>query len=125
MSDSIDYTSLFRLDGRKVVVVGGGSGLGRAASIALAQRLRGQDRTEALGHARRDRRRGPVPGIGCIHVRHRHPAVGRRQMDRGKGSIINFSGRSAILRPGSIVFARKASGSSTTTCSDATIARAP
>ena len=37
MSDSIDYTSLFRLDGRKVVVVGGGSGLGRAASIALAQ----------------------------------------------------------------------------------------
>src|ERR1700710_2042577 len=37
MSDSIDYTSMFRLDGRKVVVVGGGSGLGRAASIALAQ----------------------------------------------------------------------------------------
>ena len=37
MSDLIDYTSLFRLDGRKVVVVGGGSGLGRAASIALAQ----------------------------------------------------------------------------------------
>jgi glutamate dehydrogenase/leucine dehydrogenase len=37
MSDSIDYTSLFRLDGRKVVVVGGGSGLGRAASIAMAQ----------------------------------------------------------------------------------------
>src|ERR1700710_235193 len=37
MSDSTDYTSLFRLDGRKVVVVGGGSGLGRAASIALAQ----------------------------------------------------------------------------------------
>jgi NAD(P)-dependent dehydrogenase (short-subunit alcohol dehydrogenase family) len=37
VSDSIDYTSLFRLDGRKVVVVGGGSGLGRAASIALAQ----------------------------------------------------------------------------------------
>jgi len=37
MSDSIDYTSLFRLDGRKVVVVGGASGLGRAASIALAQ----------------------------------------------------------------------------------------
>ena len=37
MSNSIDYTSLFRLDGRKVVVVGGGSGLGRAASIALAQ----------------------------------------------------------------------------------------
>jgi NAD(P)-dependent dehydrogenase (short-subunit alcohol dehydrogenase family) len=37
MSDSIDHTSLFRLDGRKVVVVGGGSGLGRAASIALAQ----------------------------------------------------------------------------------------
>ena len=37
MSDSIDFTSLFRLDGRKVVVVGGGSGLGRAASIALAQ----------------------------------------------------------------------------------------
>ncbi len=37
MSDSIDYTSLFRLDGRKVVVVGGGSGLGSAASIALAQ----------------------------------------------------------------------------------------
>jgi len=32
-----DYTRLFRLDGRKVVVVGGGSGLGRAASIALAQ----------------------------------------------------------------------------------------
>ena len=37
MSDSTDYTSLFRLDGRKVVVVGGGSGLGRAASVALAQ----------------------------------------------------------------------------------------
>jgi NAD(P)-dependent dehydrogenase (short-subunit alcohol dehydrogenase family) len=37
MSDSTDYTSLFRLDTRKVVVVGGGSGLGRAASIALAQ----------------------------------------------------------------------------------------
>ena len=37
MSHSTDYTSLFRLDGRKVVVVGGGSGLGRAASIALAQ----------------------------------------------------------------------------------------
>jgi NAD(P)-dependent dehydrogenase (short-subunit alcohol dehydrogenase family) len=37
MSDSIDYTSLFRLDGRKVVVVGGAGGLGRAASIALAQ----------------------------------------------------------------------------------------
>ena len=37
MSDSIDFTSLFRLDGRKVVVVGGGSGLGRAASVALAQ----------------------------------------------------------------------------------------
>jgi hypothetical protein len=32
-----DYTSIFRLDGRKVVVVGGGSGLGRASSIALAQ----------------------------------------------------------------------------------------
>ena len=32
-----DYTRLFRLDARKVVVVGGGSGLGRAASIALAQ----------------------------------------------------------------------------------------
>ena len=28
---------MFRLDGRKVVVVGGGSGLGRAASIALSQ----------------------------------------------------------------------------------------
>ena len=37
MSDSTDYTSLFRLDGRKVVVVGGASGLGRAASVALAQ----------------------------------------------------------------------------------------
>lgn len=37
MTDTIDYTSLFRLDGRKVVVVGGGSGLGRAASIAIAQ----------------------------------------------------------------------------------------
>ena len=34
-------------------------------------------------------------------------------------------GRSAILRPGSIVFARKTSGSSRTTCSDATITRAP
>ena len=37
MSDSTDYSSLFRLDGRKVVVVGGGSGLGQAASVALAQ----------------------------------------------------------------------------------------
>ncbi len=37
MSDSTDYASLFRLDGRKVVVVGGGSGLGRAASVALSQ----------------------------------------------------------------------------------------
>jgi len=37
MSEIVDYTSLFRLDGRKVVVVGGGSGLGRAASIGLAQ----------------------------------------------------------------------------------------
>lgn len=36
-TDVPDYTRLFRLDGRKVVVVGGGSGLGRAASIALAQ----------------------------------------------------------------------------------------
>src|SRR6185295_3794404 len=30
--DSIDFTSLFRLDGRKSVVVGGGSGLGRAGA---------------------------------------------------------------------------------------------
>jgi hypothetical protein len=30
--------------------------------------------------------------------------------------------RNAVLRPGSIVFARKASGSSRSTCSDATIA---
>jgi ketosteroid isomerase-like protein len=37
----------------------------------------------------------------------------------------DIRGRSAILRPGSIVFARKASGSSRTTCSDATIPRAP
>jgi NAD(P)-dependent dehydrogenase (short-subunit alcohol dehydrogenase family) len=37
VSDSTDYSSLFRLDDRKVVVVGGGSGLGRAASVALAQ----------------------------------------------------------------------------------------
>jgi NAD(P)-dependent dehydrogenase (short-subunit alcohol dehydrogenase family) len=37
VSNASDYTSLFRLDGRKVVVVGGGSGLGRAASVALAQ----------------------------------------------------------------------------------------
>lgn len=32
-----DYQNLFRLDGRKTVVVGGGSGLGQASSIALAQ----------------------------------------------------------------------------------------
>lgn len=37
MSRPRDYSSLFRLDGRKVVVVGGGSGLGRAAAIGLAQ----------------------------------------------------------------------------------------
>ena len=34
----------------------------------------------------------------------------------------DIRGRNAILRPGSIVFARKASGSSRTTCSEATIA---
>ena len=32
-----DYKNLFRLDGRKAVIIGGGSGLGRASSIALAQ----------------------------------------------------------------------------------------
>lgn len=37
MSTSTDFRSLFRLDGRKVVVVGGGSGLGRAAALGLAQ----------------------------------------------------------------------------------------
>jgi NAD(P)-dependent dehydrogenase (short-subunit alcohol dehydrogenase family) len=36
-SEQRDYTSIFRLDDRKVVVVGGGGGLGRASSIALAQ----------------------------------------------------------------------------------------
>lgn len=35
--NSIDYSTLFRLDSRKAVVVGGGSGLGRASSVALAQ----------------------------------------------------------------------------------------
>ena len=34
----------------------------------------------------------------------------------------DIRGRNATLRPGSIVFAQKASGSSRTTCSDATIA---
>ena len=48
----------------------------------LVRRLRGQDRVEALGHARRNRRRDSVPGIGCVHIRDRHPAVGRRRMDR-------------------------------------------
>ena len=48
----------------------------------LVRRLRGQDRVEALGHTRRDRRRDSVPGIGRIHVRDRYPAVGRRRMDR-------------------------------------------
>ena len=52
------------------------------ADTRLVRRLRGQDRVEALGHARRDRRRGPVPGIGRIHIRDRHPAVGRGRMDR-------------------------------------------
>ncbi|MCI9887517.1 SDR family oxidoreductase [Micrococcales bacterium 31B] len=34
---SHDFTNLFNLSGRTAVVVGGGSGLGRAASVALAQ----------------------------------------------------------------------------------------
>ena len=29
----------------------------------------------------------PFPGIGCIHVRDRHPAVGRRRMDRRRRAL--------------------------------------
>lgn len=37
MSDvSPDLTRMFRLDGRRAVVVGGGSGIGQAAALALA-----------------------------------------------------------------------------------------
>jgi NAD(P)-dependent dehydrogenase (short-subunit alcohol dehydrogenase family) len=32
----VDYSTLFRLDGRRAVVIGGGSGIGQAAALALA-----------------------------------------------------------------------------------------
>lgn len=34
--DPIDYATLFRLDGRKAVVIGAGSGIGRESALALA-----------------------------------------------------------------------------------------
>jgi NAD(P)-dependent dehydrogenase (short-subunit alcohol dehydrogenase family) len=36
VSDPVDYTRLFRLDGRTALVVGAGSGIGREAALALA-----------------------------------------------------------------------------------------
>ena len=36
MTDRPDYTRLFRLDGRRAVVVGAGSGIGRESALALA-----------------------------------------------------------------------------------------
>lgn len=36
MTTSFDYTSLFRLDGRQVLVIGSGSGIGRETALALA-----------------------------------------------------------------------------------------
>lgn len=54
-----DYSRLFRLDGRRAVVVGGGSGIGRESALALAAHgaevvcadrdLRGAEATAALG----------------------------------------------------------------------------
>lgn len=34
--DTVDYTRLFRMDGRRAVVVGAGSGIGRESALALA-----------------------------------------------------------------------------------------
>ncbi|MFI9326083.1 SDR family NAD(P)-dependent oxidoreductase [Kitasatospora sp. NPDC052868] len=36
MTTALDYTSMFRLDGRRAVVLGAGSGIGREAALALA-----------------------------------------------------------------------------------------
>ncbi|MFD8015520.1 SDR family NAD(P)-dependent oxidoreductase, partial [Streptomyces sp. NPDC059762] len=36
MTTALDYTTMFRLDGRRAVVLGAGSGIGREAAQALA-----------------------------------------------------------------------------------------
>ena len=161
-----DYSSIFRLDDRKVVVVGGGSGLGRASSIALAQfganvvvadvNAAGVDKTlatitaqgyKAVGAALDVTDTSQVETIAAAHadtevlvatpginVRKQvldttdeefervldvslkgtyrlARAFGPQMVERGSGSIINFSSfRALVVEPGQGLYAAAKAG---------------
>jgi NAD(P)-dependent dehydrogenase (short-subunit alcohol dehydrogenase family) len=112
-----DYASIFRLDGRKVVVVGGGSGLGRASSIALAQfgatvvvaDVNPAGVAETLGTLTDEFER--VLDVNLKGTYRLARAFGPRMAERGKGSIINFSSfRALVVEPGQGLYAAAKAG---------------